>query len=275
LQINGTTKTAAGIDTSITFDVDLSLNALVLDIELKGPDGAVDLKKNDGFQNSYLPSNIIQVPTYIIPGCDITIKNNGNVPITLQVIYYYDWVGSAATPLFSHTSSFTVKIDSELVIPRNNTDIIMKIDGSNTAFNSNQLFSLPSGQCGLLVKRKPLTHCDTESDTTLYIPLFVDYIYSLSKNFSNVTNHMFVIDSTCVFWLFEHGENDSKWTERFLYVKEPANEVANSRKAGESESGVDCKDPKYCELFSTILANLSDPNLGLGVGHKVEEIAIK
>ena len=87
---------------------------------------------------------------------------------------------------------------------------------------------------------------------------------------SDTRNHLFVIDNQWVFWDVAGSCADAAYSE-MLFDGTPDQVLCTSHDsiAGPMKS---CRDPQYQTIFETIIANLDQPDLGLGPEHSVQPV---
>ncbi len=94
LMVEGTTKTNSGNDTTVRMAANLTLTALVMDIEMKGDSGRViDLAApNSGGQGRINGYDVYNIRGYTMNSdfTFVTIKNMGNVLISIEIYEGYD-----------------------------------------------------------------------------------------------------------------------------------------------------------------------------------------
>lgn len=88
---------------------------------------------------------------------------------------------------------------------------------------------------------------------------------------SDIRNRLFVIDDVLVFADSAGGCNDASYSE-VLFGKTVDDVLCayQDTKGGPRKS---CRDPKYKELFDTIITHLDEPDLGLGPNHTVRQLS--
>jgi hypothetical protein len=87
---------------------------------------------------------------------------------------------------------------------------------------------------------------------------------------SDTRNRLFLIDGQLVFWDKAGECSDAAYVEA-LYGRTHDQRLCVLR---DSIAGPvkDCPDASYEEIFDTIVANLDEPDLGLGPEHTVEQV---
>ena len=87
---------------------------------------------------------------------------------------------------------------------------------------------------------------------------------------ADIRNQLFLIDDQLVFWDVAGNCADASYSQT-LYSSSPDQMLctAHDSIAGPMTS---CQDGRYQELFDTIMANLDQPDLGLGSEHTVQSI---
>ena len=90
---------------------------------------------------------------------------------------------------------------------------------------------------------------------------------------SDLRNRLFVIDQVLVFWDRAGDCPDARYSEA-LYGKTVDDVlcVLHDSNRGPRKS---CKDPSYNGLFDTIIMHLSEPDLGLGRNHTVQQLLLR
>ncbi|MES2127892.1 MAG: hypothetical protein V4463_11525 [Pseudomonadota bacterium] len=113
-----------------------------------------------------------------------------------------------------------------------------------------------------------------EPAPTAQAPVVADFVtMARASACSRTRNRVFIIDQKQVFW--DRADlmcADSSYSQQ-LFGATPQTPLCSygDSIAGPRES---CTDDKYKAQFDTMRANLDKPDLGLGAGHKVEEVAV-
>ncbi len=89
---------------------------------------------------------------------------------------------------------------------------------------------------------------------------------------ADIRNRLFLIDRELVFW-DRAGNCDDAGYAQVLFGKSVEQVLCTLYDSIAGLTG-GCDDESYRELFDTLIANLSQPDLGLGSNHTVEEIPL-
>lgn len=87
---------------------------------------------------------------------------------------------------------------------------------------------------------------------------------------SDTRNRLFLIDGQLVFW-DKAGECSDAAYVKALYGSTPDQRLCSLHDSIEGPVK-DCPDESYEEIFDTIMANLGEPDLGLGPEHTVKQV---
>ncbi len=270
LTFSGSTRTRDGKDSTVVLTAVLSVRALAMDIEVRDDNGALLLATPEGRISGSFPDNVGDLSFYSAHGCSVTVKNTGNVPVSIKA---YALPINATGMTFKDTMSCSVDTGRAVAIPIIKSDLVVSIDGNGAVADQSKLRAYPNGNCYLYLKGDPACRPDTLLDISSFVTLF--YIYSTSC--PNLTNRLFMIDSAMVFWQLSAVSACSNLAAGIrlyrLYGKTPKNLLASYQGEDKSFWTIEHYETPACKaLLDTIRANLSASDLGLGKNHRVEVI---
>ncbi len=111
-------------------------------------------------------------------------------------------------------------------------------------------------------------HNSSQSDVNIDLDPFV--IMAANASCADKANRLYLIDEKLVFWVVEGSCSDASFNYRLFY-KNPENVVCYTQ---DSIAGPQSKClEKYQQLFATVVANLDESDLGLGVDYEVKQIS--
>ena len=87
---------------------------------------------------------------------------------------------------------------------------------------------------------------------------------------ADIHNRLFVIDAQLVFWDIAGNCSDASYSQ-MLFDRSPDQMLCVSHDSIRGPT-TNCKDARYKDVFDTITANLSRPDLGLGPQRRVESV---
>jgi hypothetical protein len=85
-------------------------------------------------------------------------------------------------------------------------------------------------------------------------------------------NRLYLIDEKLVFWDRQGDCPDNSYAQT-LYGKTP-DEILCVQHDSIAGPRKECRDPKYAELFETLIGHLGEPNLGLGTQHTARRLPL-
>jgi hypothetical protein len=289
LRISGVTQTAKGKDTTVTLSAILDLQALVMDFKLFGWTGPVDFA-NPTFHtiagigsainlpdntvltawNGYFPANYNYDLSPSSNSCytndfrDTVMKlsNIGNVDIRVN-LYISGQIWSLNAVVAAGDSIF---IDKPVAT--------YAIDGNHTVADPKKIIFQDDGRFYFKFSLPDAPTCGQTNQTKINIDLNPFFTMSKASACADKANQLFQIDTTIIFWN-RQGTCPGNFYSYTLFSAYSVDSIlcrSYDSLAGPQEL---CSAPKYHDMLDTIVANLSDPALGLGNSHRVIPFPIK
>jgi hypothetical protein len=276
LMVTGKTKTRGGLDTTVALIADLTLNALVMDIVVQCGRDTINMAEPCGGtigNNTFDGYQVVNMRAFgcNISGDSISIINTGNVPITVRIQYYYDYDGS-----IKDTLQYTVDSARKIVVSRGrtlsngNVYPIFCLDGSNTIADHIRLPLEPNGKC--YFQWFPFSMPNTAPGTdSINLQPFISH--ADSSPCADIANFLFLIDSSAVFWNRQGTCMDYSY-EYALFSVRSVDSILCTHFDSQITHQEQCVSQQYHDMLDTIIANLSETNLGLGNSHRIDPIPL-
>lgn len=269
LRITGTTRTQSGTDSTLILDVAMAVKALVMDIEMRDTGGMVPLGSPSGRARGNFPDGISELPLYGVSGCTVSVKNTGNVPVTMKV---WPEQVSVNDTSYGKVSSTTIPAGDSARVPRKSGRQVLCIDGNNTISDQVKLPLSPNGASYFCLQGD--ASCESSTDTSVDVNAFYTLFYMTSTACPTARCRFFLIDNSLVFWELAGKENckyvASGGRMYRLYGKTPDKLLGSYQGEAGSYWTVEHYENKAAHgMLDTIRANLSDGELGLGKNHDV------
>jgi hypothetical protein len=269
LTIKGKTRTKEGADSTLTLNANMSVRALVMDIDIQDSRGSLALASPDGRAHGNFPEGLYEMPFYSAMGCTVTVKNTGNVPVAMKVWFQQITINDTT---FGDTLARSIDVGGQAAIPCRSSRLVFSFDGNNTISDQSRLPLLSNGKCYFCLQgdKSCFSNIDSAANTNEFISIF----YQIVNACPNVKCRFFLIDNTMVFWELS-AEASCKFISAGsriyrLYGKTP-DELLGSYK-GEKDSYWTIEHYESVSahgMLDTIRANLSANDLGLGKSHNV------
>jgi hypothetical protein len=269
LTIKGKTRTKEGADSTLTLSANMSVRALVIDIDIQDSRGSLALASPDGRAHGNFPEGLGEMRFYNAQGCTVTIKNTGNVPVAIKA--WFQRVNTLDTT-FDDTLAFAIEVGGKATIPRRSDRIIFSIDGNNTISDQSRLPLLSNGRCYFCLQGD--NYCFSNLDSTANTNEFINIFYQIVNACPNVKCRFFLIDNTMVFWELS-TEASCKFISAGsriyrLYGKTPDQLLGTYKGEKDSYWTIEHYESEASHgMLDTIRANLSANDLGLGKSHSV------